>query len=515
MTGNGRPLSFTLPMMAQYIGAIDQGTTSSRFIVFDRAGAIASVAQKEHQQIYPKPGWVEHDATEIWNNTVEVIAEALKQNNFSHTDFAGVGITNQRETTVLWDRNSGEPLYNAVVWQDTRVDDRVASYAREGGQDRFRAQTGLPLASYFSALKLQWILDNVPNARTKAEAGDAIFGTVDSWIVWNLTGGVGGGLHVTDVTNASRTQLMSLASLEWDDSLLKAFNIPRKVLPRIVPSSNVYGLTQIEAFPDVPVAGILGDQQAALVGQTCFAEGEAKNTYGTGCFLLMNIGTKPQKSTAGLITTVAYQLGSEEAHYALEGSIAITGALVQWLRDNLGIISSSADVEKLALEVEDNGDVYFVPAFSGLYAPHWKESARGVITGLTRYANRGHIARAVLEATAYQTREVLEAMEQDSGISIKELRVDGGMVANELLMQFQSDILNVQVVRPKISETTALGAAYAAGLAVGYWSSVEELKRNWAEDKHWISGMDEARRCELYTSWKKAVTRSFDWISGN
>ena len=402
-----------------------------------------------------------------------------------------------------------------MVWQDTRVDDRVASYAREGGQDRFRAQTGLPLASYFSALKLQWILDNVPNARTKAEAGDAIFGTVDSWIVWNLTGGVGGGLHVTDVTNASRTQLMSLASLEWDDSLLKVFNIPRKVLPRIVPSSNVYGLTQIEAFPDVPVAGILGDQQAALVGQTCFAEGEAKNTYGTGCFLLMNIGTKPQKSTAGLITTVAYQLGSEEAHYALEGSIAITGALVQWLRDNLGIISSSADVEKLALEVEDNGDVYFVPAFSGLYAPHWKESARGVITGLTRYANRGHIARAVLEATAYQTREVLEAMEQDSGISIKELRVDGGMVANELLMQFQSDILNVQVVRPKISETTALGAAYAAGLAVGYWSSVEELKHNWAEDKHWISGMDEARRCELYTSWKKAVTRSFDWISGN
>jgi glycerol kinase len=386
---------------------------------------------------------------------------------------------------------------------------------QEGGQDRFRALTGLPLASYFSALKLQWILDNVTDARAKAEAGDAIFGTIDSWIIWNLTGGVDGGLHVTDVTNASRTQLMSLSSLEWDDSLLEVFNIPPTVLPRILPSSYVYGLSQIETFPDVPVAGILGDQQAALVGQTCFAEGEVKNTYGTGCFLLMNTGTKPQVSTAGLITTVAYQLRSEEAHYALEGSIAITGALVQWLRDNLGIISSSADIEKLALEVEDNGDVYFVPAFSGLYAPHWKESARGVITGLTRYVNRGHIARAALEATAYQTREVLEAMENDSGIRIKELRVDGGMVANELLMQFQSDILDVQVIRPKISETTALGAAYVAGLAVGYWSDVEELKRNWAEDKRWLSSMDESHRAGLYSSWQKAVTRSFDWVSDN
>ena len=501
--------------MTEYVGAIDQGTTSSRFIVFDRAGAIISVAQKEHQQIYPEPGWVEHDATEIWNNTVEVIAAALKQNNFGCADFAGVGITNQRETTVLWDRNSGEPLYNALVWQDTRVDDRVISYMQEGGQDRFRALTGLPLASYFSALKIQWILDNVTDARAKAEAGDAIFGTIDSWIIWNLTGGVDGGLHVTDVTNASRTQLMSLSSLEWDDSLLEVFNIPPTVLPRILPSSYVYGLSQIETFPDVPVAGILGDQQAALVGQTCFAEGEVKNTYGTGCFLLMNTGTKPQVSTAGLITTVAYQLRSEEAHYALEGSIAITGALVQWLRDNLGIISSSADIEKLALEVEDNGDVYFVPAFSGLYAPHWKESARGVITGLTRYVNRGHIARAALEATAYQTREVLEAMENDSGIRIKELRVDGGMVANELLMQFQSDILDVQVIRPKISETTALGAAYVAGLAVGYWSDVEELKRNWAEDKRWLSSMDESHRAGLYSSWQKAVTRSFDWVSDN
>ena len=499
--------------MSQYIGAIDQGTTSSRFILFDRAGEIVSVAQKEHQQIYPKPGWVEHDAAEIWNNTAEVIAGALDQKGLSHTDLAGVGITNQRETTILWDRASGEPLYNALVWQDTRVDEQVAAYTRDGGQDRFRAQTGLPLASYFSALKLQWILDNVPDARAKTESGDAIFGTIDTWVVWNLTGGSTGGLHVTDVTNASRTQLMNLETLDWDDSLLDAFNIPRAVLPKIVSSSDVYGSAQLDALRDVPVAGILGDQQAALVGQTCFADGEAKNTYGTGCFLLMNIGTGPRESTAGLITTVAYQLGSEPARYALEGSIAITGALVQWLRDNLGIIETSADVEALAREAEDNGDVYFVPAFSGLYAPHWKESARGVIAGLTRYANRSHIARAALEATAYQTREVLEAMEQDSGIAIKELRVDGGMVANELLMQFQSDILDVPVVRPKIAETTALGAAYAAGLAVDYWSGVEELRRNWAEDKRWVSGMEEEKRAELYASWQKAVTRSFDWIS--
>ena len=499
--------------MSQYIGAIDQGTTSSRFILFDRAGEIVSVAQKEHQQIYPKPGWVEHDAAEIWNNTAEVIAGALERRGLSHADLAGVGITNQRETTILWDRTSGEPLYNALVWQDTRVDEQVAAYTRDGGQDRFRAQTGLPLASYFSALKLQWILDNVPDARAKAESGDAIFGTIDTWVVWNLTGGSAGGLHVTDVTNASRTQLMNLETLDWDDSLLDAFNIPRAVLPKIVSSSDIYDSAQLDALRDVPVAGILGDQQAALVGQTCFADGEAKNTYGTGCFLLMNIGTGPRESTAGLITTVAYQLGSEPAHYALEGSIAITGALVQWLRDNLGIIETSADVEALARGAEDNGDVYFVPAFSGLYAPHWKESARGVIAGLTRYANRSHIARAALEATAYQTREVLEAMEQDSGIAIKELRVDGGMVANELLMQFQSDILDVPVVRPKIAETTALGAAYAAGLAVDYWSGVEELRRNWAEDKRWVSGMEEEKRAELYASWQKAVTRSFDWIS--
>ena len=501
--------------MTQYIGAIDLGTTSCRFILFDRAGEIVSVAQKEHQQIFPKPGWVEHDPAEIWNNTAEVIAGALERKNLSHADLAGVGITNQRETTVLWDRHTGEPLYNALVWQDTRVDDRVAAYTKEGGQDRFRAQTGLPLASYFSALKLQWILDNIPDARKKAEAGDAIFGTIDTWVAWNLTGGANGGVHITDVTNASRTQMMSLASLQWDDALLSDFGVPNTILPKIVPSSEVYGAARIGALRDVPVAGILGDQQAALVGQTCFAEGEAKNTYGTGCFLLMNIGTKPEPSEAGLITTVAYQLGKGPAHYALEGSIAIAGALVQWLRDNLGLISSSAEVEKLALEAQDNGDVYFVPAFSGLYAPHWKESARGVITGLTRFANRSHIARAVLEATAYQTREVLEAMEQDSGVTIRELRVDGGMVANELLMQFQSDILDVPVVRPKIAETTALGAAYAAGLAVGYWSGTEELRENWAEDKRWLSNMEETRRTELYASWQKAVARSLDWTSAD
>ncbi len=501
--------------MTQYIGAIDLGTTSCRFILFDRAGEIVSVAQKEHQQIFPKPGWVEHDPAEIWNNTAEVIAGALERKNLSHADLAGVGITNQRETTVLWDRHTGEPLYNALVWQDTRVDDRVAAYTKEGGQDRFRAQTGLPLASYFSALKLQWILDNVPDARKKAEAGDAIFGTIDTWVAWNLTGGANGGVHITDVTNASRTQMMSLASLQWDDALLSDFGVPNTVLPKIVPSSEVYGAARIGALRDVPVAGILGDQQAALVGQTCFAEGEAKNTYGTGCFLLMNIGTKPEPSEAGLITTVAYQLGKGPAHYALEGSIAIAGALVQWLRDNLGLISSSAEVEKLALEAQDNGDVYFVPAFSGLYAPHWKESARGVIAGLTRFANRSHIARAALEATAYQTREVLEAMEQDSGVTIRELRVDGGMVANELLMQFQSDILDVPVVRPKIAETTALGAAYAAGLAVGYWSGTEELRENWAEDKRWLSSMEETRRTELYASWQKAVARSLDWTSAD
>src|SRR5271154_1714030 len=411
--------------MTRYVGAIDQGTTSTRFMVFDHGGNIITSAQKEHQQIYPKPGWVEHDATEIWRNTQEVSGGALARAGLRPGDLAAVGITNQRETTVVWDRRSGEPLHNALVWQDTRVDQLVAEYVRAGGPDRFRAKTGLPMASYFSALKLKWLLDNVPGARGKAESGDLLFGNIDAWLLWNLTGATNGGLHMTDVTNASRTQLMNLEALAWAAELLDAFSIPLTVLPRIVASSEMYGQAKIPALLGTPIAGILGDQQAALVGQACFRPGEAKNTYGTGCFLLMNTGEKPVPSAAGLITTVAYQMSGQPAHYALEGSIAITGALVQWLRDNLRIIGSSAEVETLAREVEDNGGVFFVPAFSGLYAPHWNEGARGTIAGLTRYATRSHIARAVLEATAYQTREVLTAMEQDSSIPITELRVDG------------------------------------------------------------------------------------------
>jgi glycerol kinase len=498
--------------MTRYVGAIDQGTTSTRFIVFDRGGSIVASAQKEHKQIFPKPGWVEHDPVEIWQNTQEVAGTALARAALTPADLAAVGITNQRETTILWERRSGKPLHNALVWQDTRVDQLVAQYSREGGPNRFRAKTGLPLASYFSGLKLQWLLDNVPGARGKAQSGDILFGNIDTWLTWNLTGGADGGLHITDVTNASRTQLMDLATLEWDSGLLEQLRIPRSVLPRIVSSSEDYGAARTPALKGAAIAGILGDQQAALVGQACFRPGEAKNTYGTGCFLLMNTGEKPIASTAGLITTVAYRMANEKARYALEGSIAVTGALVQWLRDNLGLIGSSPEVEKLAAEVEDNGGVYFVPAFSGLYAPHWNERARGTITGLTRYATRAHIARAVLEATAYQTREVLGAMTQDSSIRIQELRVDGGMVGNELLMQFQSDILDVPVVRPKITETTALGAAYAAGLAVGYWRSREDLVSNWAVDKRWKPRMPRERREALYKSWQKAVTRSLDWI---
>ena len=499
--------------MADYVGAIDQGTTSTRFIVFDHAGTVIVEARKAHEQIFPRPGWVEHDPAEIWRNTEEVIATALANAGLAPRDLAAIGITNQRETTVLWDRLTGKPLHNALVWQDTRVDDLVAALARDGGQDRFRAATGLPLASYFSGLKLRWLLDDVPGARAKAEAGEALFGTVDSWLVWRLTGGPADGLHVTDVTNASRTQLMNLATLDWDDHLLSVFDVPRSVLPRIVASSEVYGTASVGSLAGVNIAGILGDQQAALVGQACFEAGEAKNTYGTGCFLLMNTGTEPVPSAAGLLTTVAYRLGAEAPHYALEGSIAITGALVQWLRDNLGLIENSADIEALAREVDDNGDVYFVPAFSGLYAPHWKASARGCIVGLTRYANRHHIARAALEATAYQTREVIEAMERDSGIAASSLRADGGMVANELLMQFQADILNVPLLRPKVAETTALGAAYAAGLAVGYWTDLEDLRRNWALDRQFEPSMDDSERARLYRSWQKAVTRSFDWVS--
>ncbi len=497
--------------MAKYLAAIDQGTTSTRCMVFNAEGRIVGSAQKEHAQLLPKPGWVEHDALEIWHNTVEVVTQAKANAGIEAADLAALGVTNQRETTVLWDRRTGKPLYNALVWQDTRVETQVAAYARDGGIDRYRRKTGLPLASYFSALKLRWLLDEVPGARARAAAGDVLFGTIDAWLVWNLTGGVHGGLHVTDVTNASRTQLMDLDTLGWDPQLLQEFKVPRSVLPRIVASSQVYGEARLDELAGVPVAGILGDQQAALVGQTCYAPGEAKNTYGTGCFLLMNTGPKPVRSNAGLITTVAYQLGSAAPCYALEGSVAIAGALVQWLRDNLRLITESAQIETLAREVDDNGDVYFVPAFSGLYAPHWQGSARGVIAGLTRYANRGHIARAALEATAYQTRDVLAAMERDSAIAITELRVDGGMVGNELLMQFQADILDVPVVRPQVVETTALGAAYAAGLAVGYWRSTEDLAAHWRIDKRWEPSMSAERRAALYGSWQKAISRSLDW----
>ena len=496
--------------MTGYIGAIDQGTTSTRFILFDHHSRIIAQAQKEHAQIYPQAGWVEHDPLEIWRNTREVIAEALIRANITVRDVAAVGVTNQRETTLLWNPKTGQPLYNALVWQDTRVDRLVARYAGEGGQDRFRAKTGLPLASYFSGLKLQWLLDNINGLRAKAAAGEVIFGTIDSWIVWNLTGGPHGGRHITDVTNASRTQLMNLQTLDWDQGMLDDFHIPQALLPKIVSSSAIYGEATGE-LAGVKIAGILGDQQAALVGQTCFKPGQAKNTYGTGNFLLMNTGEAPVQSKAGLITTVAYRFGAEKPIYALEGSVAITGALVQWLRDNLGIINSSAEIETLAATVPDNGGVYIVPAFSGLYAPYWRENARGIIAGLTRFADRRHICRAALEATAYQCRDVLEAMAKDSGISLTELRVDGGMVVNNLLMQFQADILNLPIVRPLITETTALGAAYAAGLATGYWRNQDELAGNSGIDKRWTPNISDDKRTTLYASWQKAVSRSFDW----
>ncbi len=494
------------------IAALDQGTTSTRCILFNQAGEVHSLAQHEHAQHYPQPGWVEHDAAQIWRNTQTVISESLSKASLSAKDLAAIGITNQRETTVLWNRRTGEPIHNALVWQDTRVESLVTDYARAGGPDRFRALTGLPLASYFSALKIQWLLDHVPGARLAAERGELLFGTMDCWVVWNLTGGVSGGLHLTDVTNASRTQLMSLATLDWDDSLLAAFRIPRSILPRIVSSSAQIGVVKLDSIAGVPITGILGDQQAALVGQTCFEKGEAKNTYGTGCFLLMNTGTQIVPSRAGLITTVAYRFGNEPASYALEGSIAITGALVQWLRDSLQIIDSSAQIEALAREVEDNGGVYFVPAFSGLYAPHWNAGARGAMLGLTRYATRAHIARAALEATAFQTREVLESMQLDAGVAFPELRVDGGMVRNELLMQFQADMLGRPVVCPRVTETTALGAAYAAGLAVGFWGSRDDLKRHWTVDRRWTPAMDEGERKRLFRNWQRAVGRTLDWL---
>jgi glycerol kinase len=498
--------------LSRYIGAIDQGTTSTRFMIFDKAGSIVGVAQKEHQQIFPKPGWVEHDATEIWQRTEQVIAEALQKRGLSAADLAAIGITNQRETTVLWERKTGKPVANAIVWQDTRVSDEVKRFSATGGQDRFRAQTGLPLSTYFSGLKLRWLLQSIPGAREKAATGELLFGNVDTFLLWNLTGGAKGCVHATDVTNGSRTQLLNLKTLDWDEKLLAAFEIPRAVLPQVRSSSEVYGEAALPAIGGVPVAGILGDQQAALVGQACFRPGEVKNTYGTGCFLLMNTGERLVPSHFGLLTTLAYKFGGAAAHYALEGSVAIAGALVQWLRDNLGMFARSSDVEALARTVNDNGGVYFVPAFSGLFAPYWKETARGVIAGLTRFANKGHIARAALEASAFQTREVIEAMEKDSQIPLASLRVDGGMVANELLMQFQADILNREVVRPVIQETTALGAAYAAGLAVKFFAGLEELRAKWAVDRTWKPCLAEAERERLYRQWKKAVTRSFDWM---
>jgi glycerol kinase len=499
-------------MPNKYIGAIDQGTTSTRFLVFDVAGKVVAYAQKEHRQIYPQPGWVEHNAEEIWDRTQEVMAQAMAETGLKVSDLAAIGITNQRETTVLWNKKTGKPLGNAIVWQDTRVADEVSKLAKEIEDAFFRSRTGLPLSTYFSALKLRWLLENIPGARRQAESDELLFGNIDSFLLWKLTGATSNGVHATDVTNASRTQLMNLKTLQWDEELLRAFSIPRQILPEIRSSSEVYGHVAQGPLRGVPVAGILGDQQAALVGQTCFRSGEAKNTYGTGCFLLMNTGETPTESKHGLLTTVAYKLGDQPARYALEGSVAIAGALVQWLRDNLGLIKTSAEVEQLALTVEDNGGVYMVPAFSGLYAPYWKENARGVIVGLTRYANKGHLARAVLEAVAFQTREVVEAMEQDSGIRLAELRADGGMVSNDLLMQFQADILDRPVVLPTTKETTSLGAAYAAGLAVGFFSSTDALCGHWSAEKTWKPAMEPARREQMYRQWKKAVTRAFDWV---
>ncbi|MGH2848052.1 MAG: glycerol kinase GlpK [Thermoleophilaceae bacterium] len=502
--------------MAKYAAALDQGTTSSRCMVFDHGGQVVSVAQKEHKQIYPKPGWVEHDANEIWARTKDVIEEAMQSAGASADDIAGVGITNQRETSLVWDKTTGEPVHNAIVWQDTRTDRLVDEFSRDGGQARFQEKVGLPLATYFSGPKIRWILDNVDGTREKAESGDLLFGNMDTWLIWNLTGGTDGGLHITDVSNASRTMLMDLKSLDWDDEIAGIMGVPTAMLPEIRPSSEVYGEVKVGgALQGVSIAGDLGDQQAATFGQTCFAVGEAKNTYGTGNFLLLNTGTEAVPSKSGLLTTVGYKIGDQDAIYCLEGSIAITGALVQWLRDNLKMIQAAPEVEELARSVDDNGGCYIVPAFSGLFAPYWKSNARGVVAGLTRYVNAGHIARAALEATAYQSREVAEAMDADSGVKLESLKVDGGMVGNDLLMQFQADLLGVPVIRPKVPETTSLGAAYAAGLATGFWNEVEDLRENWVEDKRWEPQMESAQRDEYYTYWKKAVTRTFDWFEAD
>jgi glycerol kinase len=501
--------------MADLIAAIDQGTTSSRCILFDVEGRVAGQSQAEHRQIYPKPGWVEHDAAEIWTRVQQVMRGAAQAAGATANQVLAIGITNQRETVVVWDKRTGKPVCNAIVWQDMRTEDACQRLAREGGVDRFRELTGLPVATYFTATKLAWILDHVPDAREGARRGDLLAGTIDSWLVWNLTGGPDGGVHATDVTNASRTLLMDLRAGAWSDAQLDSFGIPKAMLPVIAPSgdAHAYGTARMPGpFGGVPVTGVLGDQQAALVGQACFEKGEAKTTYGTGCFVLMNTGTEPVLSTHGLITTPAYRFGNGPVHYALEGSVAIGGALVQWLRDNLGIIAKSSEVEALAASVPDNGGVYIVPAFSGLFAPYWRSDARGVIAGLTRFATKAHLARAALEATAYQTREVLDAMEQDSGASLEAVKVDGGMVANALLMQFQADQLGVPVIRPTVTETTSLGAAYAAGLAAGVWSGTDELRGHWRENRRFLPSPDAGERERLYRGWKKAVERSFGWV---
>ena len=499
--------------MTEYILAIDQGTTSSRAIIFDKAGSIVSTGQLEHEQIFPQAGWVEHDPKEIWDNTRQVIGQALSKANLTRHDIRAIGITNQRETAVVWDKTTGVPVYNAIVWQDTRTQPIVDRLAADGGVERFKKKVGLPLATYFSGTKIVWILENVEGARAKADAGDLLFGTTDSWVLWNLTGGVDGGVHATDVTNASRTLFMDLETLQWDDEILAIFDVPKSMLPSIRSSSEVYGTAHTSSLlREVPVAGILGDQQAATFGQAAFDQGEAKNTYGTGNFLIFNTGTEIVHSKNGLLTTLGYKLGDGAPHYALEGSIAVTGALVQWMRDNLGMISSASEIEGLAKTVDDNGGAYFVPAFSGLFAPYWRSDARGALVGLTRFVNKGHIARAALEATAFQTREVIDAVNADSGVPLTEIKVDGGMIANNLLMQFQADILGVPVVRPVVAETTALGAAYAAGLAVGFWSGLDELRTNWQEDSRWTPQMDEGERSRQLRNWKKAVTKTFGWV---
>jgi glycerol kinase len=501
--------------MTSYVAAIDQGTTSTRCMIFNHEGRVVAVDQKEHEQIFPKAGWVEHNAEEIWENTRTVAAGALAKADLHASDIAAVGITNQRETALVWDKSTGKPVYNAIVWQDTRTDRIVTELGNlGGGQERYRDKVGLPLATYFSGPKIKWILDNVEGARAKAEAGDLIFGNMDTWVLWNMTGGVDGGVHVTDPTNASRTMLMDLDTLQWDTEIAAEMTIPLSMLPEIRSSSEEYGKVREKgALAGVPIAGILGDQQAATFGQACLSPGEAKNTYGTGNFMLLNTGTEKVMSQNGLLTTVCYKIGSNDTIYALEGSIAVTGSLVQWLRDNLGMITTAAEIEEHARSVEDNGGAYFVPAFSGLFAPYWRSDARGAIVGLTRFVNKGHLARAVLEATAFQSREVIDAMNADSGVPLKSLKVDGGMVVNELLMQFQADILGVPVIRPVVNETTALGAAYAAGLAVGFWKSEDDIRNNWAQDKQWDPAMDDSRRDREYRNWKKAVTKTFDWVA--